>query len=418
MASSAYSYVLGSGDINTARVGSFEVGETYKLYDPIFFSGYTVAGSPSVEHTAESLGAVSGHYYYKGTSSSVATAANSPAGAASMWTQKMEFEPSYGSSVTYENQSYDITFGDGYYSLLSKSENSLKVNFNLNFNKRSDREAKALIFLLESSFNKGEKPSGAYTGIYHTPFAPYNNEHEFYIEEFDRSFDYPNVNTVATKLFREDASILNWQEYYIPFSATKGYFEEGESYTTHDIAYLSGTLNIANDRFKPHQSGWYYYSGDSTTVADTINSPTGTNSLWTKKEFYFNLNKGVSIKEAPRFLKQPTQSDYYIRTKDGLNKSLLNLTFSLEGRDDNEAKAIVHFLESHKGRTQFDFTPPAPYDLTGKAFVCPKWEHSLVFKDNNNISVNFIENPINLIEQSVAFKSLVTADPYFSTNFS
>ena len=163
-------YVLGSGDINTARVGSFEVGRTYQRYDPIFFSGYTVGGT---ESTAQSLSTPSGHYYYSGVDSSVATAANSPAGSASasMWTQKLAFEPSYGSSATYENQSYDITFGDGYYSVLSKSENSLRVNFDLRFDKRSDREAKALVFLLESSFNKGEKPSGAYTGIFHTPFA-------------------------------------------------------------------------------------------------------------------------------------------------------------------------------------------------------------------------------------------------------
>ena len=410
-------YVLGSGDINTARVGSFEIGRTYQRYDPIFFSGYTVGGT---ESTAQSLSTPSGHYYYSGVDSSVATAANSPAGSASasMWTQKLAFEPSYGSSVTYENQSYDMTFGDGYYSVLSKSENSLRVNFDLRFDKRSDREAKALIFLLESSFNKGEKPSGSYTGIFHTPFVPYNNEHEFYVEEFDRSLDYPNVNSVSTRLFREDASILNWQEYYIPFTATQGYFEEGKSYSKHDITYLSGRVKVDNDRFKPYQSGWYYYSGDNATVADTSNSPTGANSEWTKNNFYFDMNKGISIKEAPRFLKQPTQSDFFVRTKDGLNKSLLNLSFSLDNREDKETKAIVHFLESHQGRKQFGFTPPAPYDITGKAFVCPKWEHSLTFKDNSNVGVNFIESPINFTQQSVVFKSLITTDPYFTTNFS
>jgi phage-related protein len=130
------------------------------------------------------------------------------------------------------------------------------------------------------------------------------------------------------------------------------------------------------------------------------------------------MNKGISIKEAPRFLKQPTQSDFFVRTKDGLNKSLLNLSFSLDNREDKEAKAIVHFLESHQGRMQFGFTPPAPYDITGKAFVCPKWEHSLTFKDNSNVGVNFIESPLNLTQRSVVFKSLITTDPYFTTSFS
>ena len=69
----------------------------------------------------------------------MAAAANSPTGVGntdpndtsepSPWTQTLFFEPSYGSSVTFENQSYDIAFGDGYYNVLSKSENSLKTNF-------------------------------------------------------------------------------------------------------------------------------------------------------------------------------------------------------------------------------------------------------------------------------------------------
>ena len=105
--------------------------------------------------------------------------------------------------MNYENQTYDATFGDGYYNIANKSENSLKVSFNLSFDKRSDKETRALVHLMEDSFNKGEKPSGSYTGIYYTPFAPYNEEHEFYIEEIDRGYGYPNVNSTSTTLFKE-----------------------------------------------------------------------------------------------------------------------------------------------------------------------------------------------------------------------
>jgi len=54
------SYVFGSGVTNIKGVNSFEIGNTYSQYDIVFFSGYTVAGTPPVPTTAESLGTASG----------------------------------------------------------------------------------------------------------------------------------------------------------------------------------------------------------------------------------------------------------------------------------------------------------------------------------------------------------------------
>ena len=400
-------YVFGSGVTNIQGVNSFQIGNTYSQYDVVFFSGYTVAGSPPVPTSAESLGTASGHYYYSGVAPATSTAANSPAGASSQWTQKLFFEPSYGATVNYENQTYDATFGDGYYNIANKSENSLKVSFGLSFDKRSDKETRALVHLMEDSFNKGEKPSGSYTGIFYTPFAPYNEEHEFFIEEINRGYGYPNVNSTSTTLLREDQSILDWQGYYIPFNQTQKFWEAGLTYSKHDIVYLSGD-------YVPRVSGWYYYSGDSETTASDSNGPNGgVDSMWTKNNFYFDINGGASVNQAPRFIKQPTQSDYYVRTKDGLNKSLINMELTFNSRTDKEAKAMVHFLETHQGKNQFEFKPPAPYDISGKVFVCPKWGHQITYKENNDVSVNFIEFPINLLDAPVSFSTLITVDPYF-----
>ena len=396
------SYVFGSG-VTNIPVDSFELGNSYSQYDIVFFSGYTTDGG------TEYFPAVTGHYYYSGNAAATSTTANSPAGASSVWTQKLFCDPSYGASVEYYNQTYDVTFGDGYYNLASKSENSLKVKFKLPFNKRSDKEARSLAHLFEDSFNKGEKPSGAYTGIYYTPFAPYNEEHEFYIEEFEKGYDYPNVNTISTTLFREEQSILDWQQYYIPFNQTRGFWEAGATYNTHDITYLSGADYTFN------ALGWYYYSGAEETTATDANGPVGGHtSMWTRSNFYFDINGGASINQSPRFLKQPTQSDFYIRTKDGLNKTLLNMQLSFNNRSDKEAKAIVHFLETHQGKNQFEFKPPAPYDISGKVFICPKWEHQINYADNSNVSVNFIEFPVNLVDEKLTFSTLITVDPYFN----
>ena len=49
------------------------------------------------------------------------------------------------------------------------------------------------------------------------------------------------------------------------------------------------------------------------------------------------------------FYKQNFQNDYLVRVEDGLNKSLLNLDITFTSRSDKEAKAILHFLEKHRG---------------------------------------------------------------------
>jgi len=407
------SYVYGSGVTNIKGVNSFEIGDTYSQYDIVFFSGYTESQNT---YTAVQLGSSTGHYYYTGTENITADTTNSPDQSSSDWTQKLFSRSSYGCAVRFENLVYQAGFGDGYYSILSKSENSLRTVFDLKFDKRSNKETRALVHLFEDSFNKGDKVSGGYTGIYFTPFAPYNEEHEFYIQEFNRSYDYPNVNTVSVSLYREDQSTTDWQGYYIPFNQTRGFFTVGETYSTHDIVYLSGDAEAFNDKYTIYQSGWYYYTGLEESVASDSNSPAAENNLWTKDTFYFSLNQGLSINQKPRFLEMKAQNDYLIRVKDGINNKLLSLDFSLDGRTDKETKAIIHFLEHKGGAQQFRFTPPAPYNKENLVFICPTWEHGLVYKDNNNISVKFVEFPINSIDLNVTFKSLVTIDPYFRSN--
>lgn len=391
--------MLGSGITNIKEPQPFEIGNTYSKFDVTFFSGYTNGGTPTQATQAES-----GHYYYTGATA-VSSISNLPTDSDGPWTQKLFIEASYGSSVNFNNSFYDLELGDGYYNFLSKSENSLRATFNIQLDKRSDKEAKAVIHFLEDSFNKGDKPSGGYTGIYWTPFTPYSKEHEFYAEEFSNSLDYPEVNSISFSLFNENESTTDWLDFYIPYSETSGFFKDGLDYGPDTIVYASGSdFGIAT-------SGWYYFTGDSPVTSSSSNGPAGASTKWTKDEFYFDINEGITFDEAPRFYKQQTQNDYLIRVDDGINKSLLNLNFTLYGRSDQEAKAILHFLEKHRGKDQFLFTPPSPYNEE-KVFVCPEWSHSLNFKDNNSITVKFLEQPINYLAEEVEFLNLITIDPY------
>lgn len=392
--------VIGSGQNNIITPNSFEVGNFYKQFDVVFYSGYTYLGT---EYPA--LQSQSGHYYYNGDAATANTS-NLPISEDSPWTQDFFFECEYGSSVSFENSAYRTNFGDGYYSYLSKSENSLKATFNTSFEKRSDSETMCAIHFLEDSFNKGNKPSGGYTGIYWQPFVPYDYRKEFFIEKIDHSIQYPNVNSYSTEFYNETSSITDWQNLYIPFKNTSGFFEIGKTYSKHDIAFASGAAYNINT------SGWYYYTGESA-VATSDNSPIGANSLWTKNNFYFDINDGISISQSPRFFKQGFQNGFLQRVEDGINKSLLNLKFELKGRTDKESKAIVHFLIHKYGRNQFSFTPPFPYNKS-KVFLCPSWDHKINYKDNNDISVNFIEHPIDYLAKTTEFLNLITIDPYLA----
>ncbi|HHZ96884.1 MAG TPA: hypothetical protein EYN67_15335, partial [Flavobacteriales bacterium] len=399
--------ILNSGVTTIQGIGPFAVGTTYEKNDIVYFSGYNVGATQTTCTEAQS-----GHYYYTGNTSQVAAASNTPIATTSNWTQDFYFEPSYGASVNYNTSYYGIKYGDGYFNFLNRSENALKATFDVSFEKRTDKETKALLHFLDDSFNKGERPSGGYTGIKWTPFAPYNMEARFFVESFDHKYDSPDVNTVSTSFFNETKTLTDWQAFAIPWSATREkYNPTGEAYYQHDAAFFESTNAADSTTMTPLQSGWYYFTGEAPTTgisSDNYNSPTGGGTLWTKDRFYFDVEAGLNIKQNPRFTKPQLQNEFYIRMKDGLNKNLLTFSLQLTGRTDTEAKAIIHFLEHHRGTELIRFALPDPYNFPNKVFICQRWNHSLKFKDNNDITVEFLEFPVDYLTAEDEFNTLIT----------
>jgi phage-related protein len=399
--------ILNSGATNIYGISPFAIGATYEKNDVVYFSGYSVGATQTTCTEAQS-----GHYYYSGNINQVASASNTPISTTSNWTQDFYFEPSYGASVDYNTSYYGIKYGDGYFNFLNRSENALKATFNVSFEKRTDKETKALLHFLDDSFNKGERPSGGYTGIKWTPFTPYDLEARFFVENFDHQYDSPDVNSVSTTFFNETKSLTDWQSFAIPWSGTRqGYNPTGEAYYKHDAVFFESTNAGDSLEMTPLQSGWYYFSGDAPTTgisSDSYNSPTGAGTLWTKDRFYFDIEAGLNIEQNPRFTKPQLQNEFYIRMKDGLNKNLLTFSLQLTGRTDTEAKAIIHFLEHHRGSDLIRFTLPAPYNFPDKVFICQRWNHSLKFKDNNDITVEFLEFPIDYLAAEPEFNTLIT----------
>jgi len=273
----------------------------------------------------------------------------------------------------------------------------VRAKFSTNFAKRTDQETKAIVHILEDSFNRGNRPSGGYSGIPWTPFAPYNQSGEFFVESFTQDYESPDVNNVSTTFFRETAC----------YSNDRAYFQ-------HDAVFLRKLANEA--ALTPIQTGWYYFTGEKhadytpqTGILGTkYNSPTGQYPLWTKDNFYFDLNQNINVPQNPRFTKQDLDNGFTMRFSDGINKNLLTFSVDLKGRTDKEAHAMVHFLEHHAGADLLQFTPPSPYDFKDKVFLASSWSHTINFKDNNDIKVDMREFPINYLSLSDEFRSLVT----------
>ena len=377
----------------------------YQKYDTVFFTGdykNSTTGCLQVQtgyyYAADSQAGAAGAY-------SASVASQSPTGNNTKWTRSFPSTPSYGSSVNFEAHNNRVNLGDGYYRMAPKSHNNIDVRYNLNFGSRTDRETKAILHFLGHRF---ETPySGAQrtddgiqtlTGFNFTPFSPYDQTGLYHCENFAHDHVFPNVNNINADFINDTNSATDWKNRIINLDNTSGFWAAGITYSKFDIVYYSGH-DISN------LSGYYYYSGDSSTTSDVANKPSVGATLWTKDRFFFKPTD-ANIPQQPRLLKTAfSNNEYTERASDGLNSNLLKLDLTFEGRDHKEAKALTHFLINKQGYQSFGFTPPNPYKQQYKFFVCEKWSENVVFNENKSISATFEEYPLNLAPPTTIFKT-------------
>ncbi len=141
-------------------------------------------------------------------------------------------------------------------------------------------------------------------------------------------------------------------------------------------------------------NNFYYYSKvrqahglifDSTKWMGVINF-NGINRQFF--EWVPSYNSKITIK--PSTKRVQFGDGYSSVAPDGINTTLLPFDLIFEKRSDAEARALIHFFELHQGSRRFVFTPPPPYNIN-KLFIATTYDHTLVFMDNNNISVKFEE---------------------------
>jgi phage-related protein len=165
--------------------------------------------------------------------------------------------------------------------------------------------------------------------------------------------------------------------------------------------YGSGTayskFDIAQDA---SVSTRYWYSSQDS---NTGNTPSTTSAYWkgnisvtidsvtsTQPYFFWTPSYNFQVSHQPKTQTIQFGDGYAQRLKDGINNDLLNLNLSFEGRTENEASSIIHFLKERGGFGAFYFKCPAPYSII-KKFVCSNYSSTFVFADNYNLQCQFQE---------------------------
>ena len=120
-------------------ISGWNKDQAYEKFDVVFFSGNAETGCNQFE---------SGYYYATAANDSTSNTTLSPSGSNTKWTRSFPSTPSYNSSVSFNAKTFKNTFGDGYHTILPKSHNNLEIEYNLNFNGRTEKESKAILHFL------------------------------------------------------------------------------------------------------------------------------------------------------------------------------------------------------------------------------------------------------------------------------
>jgi len=327
-----------------------------------------------------------------------------------LWTSdKFFYDADYGSTVNFKANNIKHEYGNGYYILQPKGINALTFEVNLKFDNRTNKEANSIIHFVENHLGQLEVDASSPNLKYkqgisgfrwdgNAMFNPYrsteNEAKTFYCSEFNHALSFENSNNISLKLRNLDTSSLRKSEQLFIRKAET--FDPTMVYEKNDVAFYTG-----------NHSYYYWHSDSSTSNKVPSEITTGFNGrldykkdlhtgYWTR-DFFWKPSLGLSVDQKPR-MNEIELGGYLQIYNDGINESLLNLDLQFNNRDDEEAYAILHFLEQRLGYKPFNFTPPAPYNRK-QNFVCQEWSHTYNYKNNHSISARFEQFPFNIDEQ-------------------
>lgn len=317
------------------------------------------------------------------------------------------FDADYGSTINFKANNIRYDYGNGYYILQPKTINSLTFEANLKFENRTNRESNAIIHFVENHLGQLETDSPSPNLKYkqgvsgfrwdgNAMFNPYrsteNESKTFYCSDFNHSLNFEESNDVNLVLRNLNTSNLRKSEQLFIGKAED--YDSSVFYEKNDVAFYTGNHEY-----------YYWYSDSSSSSKGPAEITTGfdgregfSNDLnldyWTR-DFFWSPSIPLSISHKPRMRELNLGGGYVQIYNDGINENLLKLDLQFNNRSNEEAYAILHFLEQKMGHLPFNFAPPAPYNRI-KNFVCEEWVHTYNYKNNHSISAKFEEFPFNL----------------------
>ena len=320
------------------------------------------------------------------------------------WTRNINdlFNFNYGSSASFTANLSPLKMGDGYKTNIVNTVNTLNATFNLVYDGLTDAQAKCLIAFFE---NTPESPNKSlyegFKGVTTNLFNPYKSNAELYFKKINFNSSYNNINKITIEAESLYDSSLDYKGMHVVLDEVKikTYTDVVDLLTTNDVFYYPSD-SFAN-------RGYYFYTGlninppssatgpSSKIIIAPANSPTGANSFFTKN-FYFKGDLEYDVNENIRLFSTEMKNSTIEYSKDGINYNILEFSVSFNRRTNQEARAILKYLDDKAGFKIFSYTLPQPYNKTISVY-CPEWNHTYNFNNNNDISVKFIEfkNPAN-----------------------
>ena len=145
------------------------------------------------------------------------------------WSQDFNWQASYGSKMSFTSNVEKIELNDGNEVLAPKGINLISMEADLQFNNRTDKEARAIVHFLEEKFSprlgdyykdlKGNPLSSDSIPYfkYKTPY-PYSSNMRFVCTEFSHEKEFSNINSIRARFTNDRGSVLknNNSQFYKP----------------------------------------------------------------------------------------------------------------------------------------------------------------------------------------------------------
>ena len=309
------------------------------------------------------------------------------------------FVPEYGSTVSFENKNVHFNAADNYYKKFSKGVNGTNIKLNLKFSNKTEDEARSFLHFIETVLDTDKNyldfnsltPSGV--EIAFPTGSIYKNIDELFIENYDFKF-HNGLFDIDLNLSKNGySSLFDWRgSSYLNAANFYTGWDTGINYKEFDVIFYSGYAEQISSDF---QTGNYYRIADrrenfyyclSGHTSEYTNSPTGSNSHWSKS-FFYEIDDDISIGSDRSNNIFDLKDSFSSFIKQDQNGGLIkDLSLSLKNRSDKEARSIIHFIEKHEDYRPLELTLPQLYNKK-KFFVVKSFEHKFVYKDCNDLDI-------------------------------